>query len=192
MRILYLVCILSWLLRRILAIVWMVVGITFYSYTIGSMTNMVSSFDEASQELNAKLSILKEFKQRTSIHSSLYNKVKRHIQNNHKSANSFQEQEKLLNELPKQLRDQIIKCTHGEIVDRIDFFKNKESEFLFLVMPELKPLKLLEGDILYEQHDFAEEVYLIKNGKVKLLVDIVDFIIEENPSIFLTEQNLAD
>lgn len=29
-------------------------------------------------------------------------------------------------------------------------------------MPELKPLKLLQGDILYQQKDHAEELYMIK------------------------------
>ena len=35
-------------------------------------------------------------------------------------------------------------------MEKIDFFKDKETEFLFTVMPELKPLKLLEGDTLYQ------------------------------------------
>ena len=55
-----------------------------------------------------------------------------------------------MNDLPQQLRNQIIECTHGEIMEKIDFFKDKETEFLFTVMPELKPLKLLEGDTLYQ------------------------------------------
>lgn len=39
-------------------------------------------------------------------------------------------------------------------------------------MPELKPLKLLVSDILYQQKDHAEEIYFIKIGKVKLHIDI--------------------
>ena len=81
---------------------------------------------------------------------SMYSKIKRHLENNQKSSTSFDEQEKLLNELPQALKNSIIQCTHGEIVERIDFFKDRESEFLFYIMPELKPLKLLEGDILYQ------------------------------------------
>lgn len=54
-------------------------------------------------------------------------------------------------------------------------------------MPELKPLRLLAGDVLYQQKDHADEIYMIKNGKVKLNVDISDFIIEENKSAFLQD-----
>ena len=35
------------------------------------------------------------------------------------------------------------------MVQNIDYFKDKETEFLFTVMPDLKPLKLLPGDLLY-------------------------------------------
>ena len=62
-------------------------------------------------------------------------------------------------------------------MERIDFMKGKDSEFLILIIPELKPLKLLEGDILYQQKDYADEIYLIKGGSVKLNVDISDFIL---------------
>ena len=51
-------------------------------------------------------------------------------------------------------------------------------------MPELKPLKLNVGDILYQQKDHAEEVYMIKAGKVKLHVDINDFLSEENQGLY--------
>jgi len=47
-------------------------------------------------------------------------------------------------------------------------------------MPELKPLKLLQYDILYQQKDHAEEVYFIKSGKVKLHIDINDWIQDTN------------
>jgi len=77
-------------------------------------------------------------------------------------------------------------------VDRIDFFKDKESEFLFLIMPELKPLKLLEGDVLYQQRDYADEVYLIKEGTIKLNIDISDFILEGDPEIYMTQHQKED
>ena len=120
--------------------------------------------------------------------NTMFWKVKRHLENNQRSANSIQEQDKLLNDLPSTLRSQIISCTHGEIIERIDFFKNKETEFLFSVMPDMKPLNLKRGDVLYQQHDHAEELYFIKQGKIKLHIDINDYIVSNNSSIFITTQ----
>ena len=77
--------------ERIFAILWMVVGIAFYSYAIGNMANLVESMDADTEVLNHKLAVLKEFKQRTQMPMVMFSKIKRHLENNQRSANSFQE-----------------------------------------------------------------------------------------------------
>ena len=71
-------------------------------------------------------------------------------------------QEQLMKDLPQSLAEQVIEITHGQIIEKISFFKDKQQDFLFMLIPELKPLKLLKGDILYEERDHAEEMYFIK------------------------------
>ena len=53
--------------ERLFAILWMIIGVAFYSYAIGNMTNMVADMDADREQLNQKLSVLKEFKVRTSM-----------------------------------------------------------------------------------------------------------------------------
>ncbi len=65
--------------ERIFAIIWMIFGIGFYSYTIGNMTNLIASMDSSSEELQQNLSVLKEFKKRTSMPNRLFLKIKRHL-----------------------------------------------------------------------------------------------------------------
>lgn len=55
----------------------------------------------------------------------------------------------MLNDLPLSLRSQIIACTHGDIIERIQFFKDKNPDFLMSIMIELKPLRMSQGDTLY-------------------------------------------
>ena len=50
--------------ERIFAILWMIVGVAFYSYAIGNVTNLIANLDADSEELNNKLVVLKEFKVR--------------------------------------------------------------------------------------------------------------------------------
>lgn len=78
--------------------------------------------------------------------------------------------------MPQQLKNSIIEITHGEIIEKVDLFKGKEREFLFEMLPSLKPLKILAGDFLFQEDDFAEEIYLIKDGKVSLHKDCSSFI----------------
>ena len=68
--------------ERVFAIFWMIFGIGFYSYTIGNMTNLIASLDTANEELQNKLSILKDFRKRTSMNNRLFLKIKRHLENN--------------------------------------------------------------------------------------------------------------
>ena len=60
-------------------------------------------------------------------------------------------------------------------------------------MPELKPLQLLTGDILYLQSDHADTIYMIKSGQVTLLRDISEFILQdENQSVYLSTYQDAE
>jgi hypothetical protein len=79
----------------------------------------------------------------------MFKKIKRHLENNQKSANQSLVIEQLMKDLPQNLRAAVISCTHGEIIQKIDYFKDKESEFLYKVMPELKPMRIMQGDVLY-------------------------------------------
>ena len=51
--------------ERMFAIVWMVVGVALYSYAIGTLTNVIERLDADREQLNSRISVLKEFKTRT-------------------------------------------------------------------------------------------------------------------------------
>jgi len=58
--------------------------------------------------------------------NKLFLKIKRHLENNQKLASNLADTEKLLNDLPSSLRTQVISCTHGQIIEKISYFKDKE------------------------------------------------------------------
>jgi hypothetical protein len=76
-------------------------------------------------------------------------RIRRHLENNNKHKNTLEEQEKLLNDLPAALRSQVVKHTHGEIIQKINFFKEKDPDFLWAILPALRPIKLMPTDVLY-------------------------------------------
>lgn len=51
--------------ERLFAIACIIFGVAFYSYVLGNLTNMIATMDASREKLNQKLSVLKEFKQRT-------------------------------------------------------------------------------------------------------------------------------
>ena len=68
--------------ERLFAIIWMLVGIGFYSVMFGNMTNLLDSMDAANKNFQEKISVLKEFRKRTNIHQRLFTKIKRHLETN--------------------------------------------------------------------------------------------------------------
>lgn len=45
----------------------MIIGIGFYSYTIGNMTSIIASLDTSNEQLQQKIAVLKELKKRTKM-----------------------------------------------------------------------------------------------------------------------------
>ena len=66
-------------------------------------------------------------------------------------------QEALLSELPCTLRAEVVTYTHRSLLQKVHFFNGKNPEFLWEILPKLKPLLLKEGDFLYRAGDYAEE-----------------------------------
>jgi len=82
----------------------------------------------------------------------------------------------LLQKLPIYLREQVLAKTHGEVFKKIKFFRDKSREFNSAVVHGLKPMNLGESELIYQHGDVCNEIYFIHTGKVKLFVDLHDFI----------------
>jgi CRP-like cAMP-binding protein len=78
----------------------------------------------------------------------------------------------LLSDIPACLRAEVVSHTHAEIIYRIRFFTDKDPPFLFTILPLLQPMKVYAKDTLYCQGDYAEEVFFIFEGRIKLFYDI--------------------
>ena len=90
--------------------------------------------------------------------------------------NSLEEQDFLVENLPPSLRTEVKNFTTKSLVDKIPFFKDKNQDFLFRVLPLLKGRKLYYGDLLYSESDVADEITFVIKGSVSLYQDISDKI----------------
>ena len=155
-----------------LALVWMVVGVGFYSFNIGNLSAMISTIDFKAAQLQNKLQMIQEFVRRTQLPTEIEQQIKHYIENNHKVDLEQVEQKKLLAELPQQLRSQVIAHTHGEIVRKIRFFEEKSQDFIWTMLPLFAHMNVYKKDFLYNQGDQSEEVFFIFKGRVKFFYKI--------------------
>lgn len=76
-------------------------------------------------------------------------KIKRFLENNSVNNSSLSESRQMLSELPSTLRAEVVKQTYADIIEKIKFFNEKDSDFLWAFLPALKPMKVYSKDILY-------------------------------------------
>ena len=71
--------------------------------------------------------------------------------------------------LTPSLRDELVSFIYGKIVRRIQFFKECEDhDFLWHILPILKTLHLSKDDVLFFRGDYAEDIFFIEKGMIKL------------------------
>lgn len=141
----------------ILALFWMMVGVTFYQYTIANVSSIIANLDNKQQQVNNKINTLNEYALKYQLPVQTHKKIMNYFNNNSRVSTS--EWEELFQELPQALQAEIVTQTYGKIMDTIHFFKDKSKEFLMIVVPKLKSLNLFGNDILFSQADQAEEMF---------------------------------
>ena len=60
------------------------------------------------------------------------------------------------------------------------------------ILPDLKALKVFKGDYIFQQHDRAEEIYMIKDGSVSLNLNCKTVIDELNEGLNYHQDDKAE
>jgi CRP-like cAMP-binding protein len=137
----------------------------FYSFTIGTLSSILSTIDIKKQKLLDKLVALHSFSKKIELEESMQLKIKRIFEHNYE--NMILDEEFILQDLPADLRGQILIKAHGKIFDKINFFQNKEQSFILGLLNILKPIHLESNDIVYRENDLADNIYFIQKGRVR-------------------------
>jgi len=61
---------------------------------------------------------------------------------------------------------------HNGAMKKIPFFNEKDAVFVTTVVPFLTPLMIPADDFVYEENDYADEVYFIVKGRVNYVLKI--------------------
>jgi len=60
---------------------------------------------------------------------------------------------------------------YSNLIEGIEFFQNKSDELIASVGPKLTPIFAKKNGILYEQDEYGEEMFFIKQGSVALTLN---------------------
>ena len=79
---------------------------------------------------------------------------------------SFDEKIELFNELPRNLKIKVAYKMYSGAVNRLLFFDNKDPTFVLQIVPHLTPHLIPDNEILYDEGNYADEMYFILVGRV--------------------------
>lgn len=151
--------------ERIFCIIWMLFSVYFFSYIIGSLS---SNFETANMKDNIlwnKLHMVDELAKNSDIGHGLLKKLKQALKYSHKqNFLDISEKEKILKELPLQLRFEIAMAMFGKAVTKIKFFKDKDKVIISEIVPHLQPLYVSSDTFIYEKGEHSEGIYFILSG----------------------------
>ena len=134
--------------ERGFAIVWMISGIGFYSLTIGNFTQAIMDLDKNNEQLTENFRVLASVGKKKNLPEIIQSRIRRHL-TNQQYQKTYKDSENLYALLPVDLRTQLMEKTHRGVLEKVRFFRNQALEFNAVVVHELRPIFLMEGDLLY-------------------------------------------
>eukprot|EP00347_Sterkiella_histriomuscorum_P023172 403335679 len=158
--------------EMLISLVWMIFGVGFYSFIIGNFSSIISGNIQIQATILLKIKSLADLSKKAQIPVDLLKKIKKFIENNYEAIYNQEDEVQLIKMLPPSLRDEVLSNTYGEIIEKIHFFRDlKDPDFLWKILPLLRPMKLEKGDILYWRGDHADDLYFIMRGQIKIYTD---------------------
>ena len=112
-----------------LTLLWMFLGVSFYTVVVGSLTSMVTASDAEEEDLALKIKAFDQFaKEETLLYrqkEGLYTAVKKFLMNNYSEITSKVEMDGMIDELPPTLKEEVFYHQYGQLMHKFYFFQNQ-------------------------------------------------------------------
>ena len=151
---------------------FLMIGIGVYSLTVSFLSKFAID-DPKTKNVNKNIEYLKYLNTNYSIPSKIYTKALRIIKNDNEVMRN--EKISLIEELPVNLKQELVIQSHREVFDNFKFFKEKsivnKKEFISKVIQVLKPGLAYKNDILIGENQIVQETIFNKEGVMSLEVN---------------------
>lgn len=127
--------------------------------------------------LVSKLAIIEEFAKDAHISPGLKDELRSAIQySTERSSLSWSDKQSILNELPKKLRYELALAMHQGAAKSLNFFEGKDAVFVSAIVPFMQPLFVKVKSLIFDQGEYADEIYFIISGRVSYVVEKNGFV----------------
>lgn len=154
--------------EKFFTITVMTLGIIFYSYSISSLTNVLSNIDSRKAKLKNQLLSLENLAKEYSISKPFYLQVSRALEfANNKSRHGIED---FVKDLPGTLGNNVLVVAYEKILQGNAFFEKKSTDFVAWVAPRLSFCKVDNAEIIFTEDEYATQMYFITQGSVEFVL----------------------
>ena len=161
------------MLEKLFSLVWIAVGVAFYSYTIGTLSSLLSSINEKKSIISNRFAFLSGFAKEKKLDKKILERITINLE--------FLEETKkyseddlcmnFLNDIPVDYTLEIVKDVHKELIEKIVIFDETNINFIAHMIPFLKFQRYRPGEIIYKIDEYPHFIYFIMSGRVGVFND---------------------
>ena len=157
--------------ERILTIICMLCGIIIYTSVFHSIVLTLAKINQTKSVIEEKKLFYREWIKTFQIPYETLMLVLNTIGSDDSSENARKMEtvraaSKELKDLPSSLYIDIYNFVFKDIIEKVDFFRDREKNFTLRLVPLLKQVNFQKKDIIYSTSDPAQEVYFIIKGRI--------------------------
>ena len=158
--------------ERVFCVIISLIGAVAFSFSVSSLSSMLSTIDSRSAKLRESMGVLNQIKRQYNLNFDLYRRLKAALKYDY-SKNSVR-QFSILNELPQNLKIELALIMNSELIKKVNFFRNKPPYFIAFVGPLLKPLRVEATNYIYKVGDPIDDIYFLTKGKAAFISPVID------------------
>jgi len=104
-----------------ITLVWMFLGVAFYSFVVGSLTTVMTSVHDSQENLQNKLNALEDFSKESQLDDDLHFRVKNFLINNHTELFARIDEDQMIQELPPTFKEEVLFHQYGSLIYDLNF-----------------------------------------------------------------------
>lgn len=160
--------------EQLICILAILVGVIFFSSTIGALTSILSNYDVKSIIYEGKINVLDRIRSQYKISPKLFQILTKVLKYDvYKSdPNNFKD---FMNELPESLQIDLGYYIYKRMARHISMFTSEnisiKKNLIAKLGPFLRQVQFIANEIVFSEDESASEMFFIKSGSVSYVYD---------------------
>ena len=153
------------------SIFWMIFALYFFSFSISSLSSMLSQIDIKKNLVRHKMAFIDDYSKEVKISKRLKKELQKMLIHSIDRFNySYEDRIKLVNEFPNDLKYEIAITMHKGNVSRFDIFLNEDENMISEIIPLMQNLNLTGCQIVYSLGECATKIFFLIKGRIHFLL----------------------